>query len=117
MKPFNLEEYKQGKKVVTRSGLPVTQLVVFDAPNSRHNLYGVIGGHVCSFYTEGGFSENCNDQFDLFMAPEVNEGWINIYPSGENRYKLSWGIFNNEQEAIEKRCSDFIATVKITWEE
>ena len=121
MKEFNLTEYLKdpSKKVVTRdgrdvriictdmkSGYPLIALVT-DKEDNKESLL---------VYKENGryyFQDSIND---LFFAPIKREGWVNIYSEQEYRYPGE-NIFNTKEEAIKYKDINYIATIKIEWEE
>lgn len=119
MKPFNLEEAKAGKPVCTRIGLPV-RIVCFDAACG-------IGAPILAlvkqfgmneqpmlFHTDGKAAGDCSPTYDLFMKPEKQEGWINIYKGRECS-----PILDSERSArgAVMGNDDYITTLKIEWEE
>lgn len=117
MKPFNLEEAKAGKPVITRCRYKV-RLVCFDRKGTCP-LAGLIDVSEESeelyetFRLDGRFLHDGNDhRYDLFMAPIKKEGWINIYPN-----RCSSSMYNTEKEALEARGYYCVATIKIEWEE
>ena len=123
MKQFNLTEYLKNpsKKIVTRGGYPATIV----STTFHQENYPVVA-EVCfsnydkkqsySFTANGSFLNLAEDPRDLFFAPEKHEGWANIYGKF-----LACDIFSTKEEAEEyvKRVGtkDFVATVKIEWEE
>ena len=117
LKPFNLEEAKQGKPVCTRDGHPV-RLLCFDYKDRDYSIVGLISygeyESVATFTEEGKWSKDRTySSCDLFMAPVKHEGWINIYPNNCS----SCQIYPTEKDA--KSCANdaAIATTKIEWEE
>jgi hypothetical protein len=80
MKPFNLEEAKAGKKVVTRGGREVTQITSFNVTESKYRIVGVIDGKYLESWKEDGMSCDGEKNFsDLFMVTEKKTVWVNIY--------------------------------------
>lgn len=118
MKQFNLGEYLKNpsRKVVTRDGESVRIM--------RTDYYGEkpiakMGESEYSypFYENGRFlsfgeSSNC----DLFFAPEKHEGWINVYKAGNTPHSDTC-VWPTEEEAKKWANDDYVATVKIEWEE
>ena len=122
MKPFNLEEYLKNpnKKVITRDGRAVK--IHCTNYDSRQPIVAEIEGHDYSrsFTKDGGYYNDRNSPYDLFFAPEKHEGWINIYHNSEGaRYVMVCPIFESKEEAEKtgKRYIDYMATIKIEWEE
>ena len=118
MKQFSLEEYLKNpsKKVVTRDGKNVTiHCTNFDGFSP---VIAQTEGFCVSlaFHKDGKYFTIKDSDFDLFFAPEKHEGWANIYGKF-----LACDIFSTKEKAEEyvKRVGtkDFVATVKIEWEE
>ena len=67
-------------------------------------------------YTKNGryFIEETNN--DLFFAHTKKEGWVNIYSEQEYRHPGE-NIFKTKEEAIKYKDINYIATIKIEWEE
>ena len=129
MKQFNLEEYlaNPSRKVVTRDGKNV-RIVCTDL-NDRFNrpIIGVVDykeyENAYAYTEDGRWNQNYRnysaDSLDLFFAPEKKEGWINMY---KNKDGISWigpEYFATKEEAEKtgKRYIDYMATIKIEWEE
>jgi hypothetical protein len=115
MKPFNLEAALAGAKVITGSKKPVTDIAYFPSISGSHKVYTVIYGHIATFTVTGRISdENPNLLMDLFMAPVIKEGWINIYKDekpGECIYKTK------EDAILASGWTGPIDCVRIEWEE
>ena len=117
MKPFNLEEAKQGKPVCTRDGKPV-RILCFDYKDESYSIVGIISygeyESVNTFTEEGKWSsDRTYSNSDLFMAPVKHEGWINIYPDN----CTSSQIYPTEEKAKFCANDEAISTVKIEWED
>lgn len=82
MKPFDLKAALAGEPVVTRIGIPVSQLVVFDQVRNEQPIRGVLEG-VITGWDECGRYMLCkaSDSRDLFMAPKKRTVWVNLYGS------------------------------------
>ena len=118
MKQFSLEEFLKNpnRKVVTRDGRAV-----------KIHCINYIGEHPIIAQVEGyDYSTSfCKDGLsvigeetprDLFFAPEIHEGWVNVYQ--EDNLLRCGNIYDTKSEAEQhgsyvKR----LATVKIEWEE
>ena len=122
MKEFNLNEYLKNpsQKVVTRDGREV-RIICTDA---KHE-FPVIGLVLNKKYNNEdtyNFAENGRwtyineDVLDLFFAPIKQEGWVNLYKIGT---KFEFGnVYNTEEEALNKKSNqNYVATIKIEWEE
>lgn len=109
MKPFNLEEAKAGKKVVTRDGREYK----FGAHNPEakedHRLVGWIDNGLHTHYETGEFARLYGQSNnDLFMAEE--EVWANVYRrvrSGSEEYFIA------EWEDSEEKCKANAAFPKV----
>ena len=122
MKEFNLEEYLKNpsQKVVTRDGREV-RIICTDYKSD----YPIIGLVTIEENKELAYKFQKNGEYyftdeesslDLFFAPIKREGWINIYSEQEYRYPGE-NIFATKEEAIKYKDINYIATVKIEWEE
>ena len=123
MKAFSLEEYLKNpsRKIVTRDGHNV-RIICTDHDNISYPIVGAIKGYDFPFcFGEDGYvvGSKCNDANDLFFATEKHEGWVNIF-KGEGFYNTGDTFVYKSKEDAEKQgkdFSDYIATVKIDWEE
>ena len=124
MKRFSLDEYLKNpsKKVITRDGrnariiftdaknnYPIVALI--EMPNGREMLPR-------GYKKDGTYLIGEKLSCDLFFAPEKKEGWVNIYKYNS---KITTGslVFNTKERAelAKGNRSDYIATIKIEWEE
>ena len=123
MEQFNLEKYLENpsRKVVTRDGKSV-RIICTDRRDLNFPIVALIekdsGGEVIYAHTKDGICCNtCPTTYDLFFAPEKHEGWINIFNAGdENVGKI---IFKSKEKAEEigRFSPNYVATVRIEWEE
>jgi hypothetical protein len=121
MKPFNLEQAKQGKPVVTRDGKDV-RILTFDK-KGKHCIVSLVdvGGyedvHVSS--ASGEASPNFDSEYDLFMKSEKKEGWVNIYRGTIEDAHTAGAIYKTENNAFEngKDSVMYVTTIKVEWEE
>ena len=123
MKEFNLTEYLKNpsQKVVTRDGRAVriicTDMKSYDDDKIVTLVTKNDGEEVLLCYRKSGRDKYCHD-FDLFFAPVKKEGWINLYKDEGITYLP--GIIHDSEEDAKKAIKgdpDFIATIKIEWEE
>ena len=125
MKQFNLKSYiANPRKVITRDGRDARILCV-DAKGD----YPVVAlipeadskRDIPKIYTEDGYSYSGRMSFlDLFFAPEIHEGWANVFGGADgNSYVGDSRIFKSKEEAEKegKKWKDYISTVRIEWEE
>ena len=79
------------------------------------------GMEFISTWTQQGKSFfNSDTPNDLFFAPEKHEGWVNLYKwtNKDCAYYIG-SIYNSKAEAENKRdtSDNYVATIKIEWEE
>ena len=123
MKEFNLDEYLKNpsQKVVTRDGREVRIICTDMKSYDDYKIVTLVtkndGEEVLLCYRKSGRDRYCPD-FDLFFATVKKEGWINLYKDEGITY-LPGIIHDSEEDAKEaiKGDPDFIATIKIEWEE
>ena len=124
MKEFNLTEYlkNSSQKVITRDGREV-RIICTDAKGDEPIMALVYNNNrdeenVYTYNRDGSFYGDNYDCLDLFFAPIKKEGWINLFKDEDIVY-LTGIIHDSEEEAKEaiKGDPDFIATIKIEWEE
>ena len=126
MRFFNLDEYlqKPSLKVVTRDGRAV-RIICTDAKGDEPIIALVYNNireeeNVYTYNRDGYFYGDNDSCLDLFFAPTKKEGWLNLFKDKEINYPYIPGIIHDsEEEAKEaiKGDPDFIATIKIEWEE
>lgn len=120
MKEFNLTEYLKNpsQKVVTRDGREV-RIICTDRKEEQPIVALVTTNtkeDVRCFYKNGRWSNTNEWYLDLFFAPIKREGWINVYSEQEYRYPGE-NIFATKEDAIKYKDINYIATIKIEWEE
>ena len=120
MEQFNLDEYLKdpSRKVVTMNGNSV-RIICTD----RLGEFPIIGlvrtdniEKVTSYTNSGCVYREVPSECDLFFAPEIHEGWVNVYQ--EDNLLRCGNVYDTKSEAEQhgsyvKR----LATVKIEWEE
>lgn len=122
MKPFNLEEAKAGKPVVTRTGRPV-RILCWDA-KGRDPIVGLVELETTSYLIQCGKDgvftrEDIETDQDLFMKSEVKVGYIvlkysTLYKSG---VIATQSVFETIESAAEvANLYDDTTISKITWE-
>ena len=124
MKQFNLEEYLKNpnRKVITRDGHDV-RIICTDCKNYEYPTVALVtcddNEFVVNCTKEGKCHTPNKYKYDLFFASEKKEGWINIYKSKSMGAPIGGTIYDSEEEAETegKRGKNYIATVKIEWEE
>lgn len=97
LKPFDLQQAKEGKPVCTRDGHRV-RIVCFDRYDER-SIIGLIsydeGEFVHEYLANGKSYKNRDDDCDLMMLPEKKEGWVNIVRGSDGRPHMGRGIFQS----------------------
>lgn len=127
MKQFNLKSYiANPRKVITRDGRNVRILCV-DAKGDYPVVALIPDGEgeykrdSPEAYTEDGYNYSGQiSSLDLFFAPEIHEGWANVFGGADgNSYVGDSRIFKSKEDAEKegKKWKDYIATVRIEWEE
>lgn len=127
MKQFNLKSYiANPRKVITRDGRNVRILCV-DAKGDYPVVALIPDGEgeykrdSPEAYTEDGYNYSGRISYlDLFFAPEIHEGWANVFGGADgNSYVGDSRIFKSKEEAEKegKKWKDYISTVRIEWEE
>ena len=124
MKQFNLEEYLKNpsRKVVTRDNR-TARIVCTDAKVGYYPIIALIKEQyndkedIYTFTKNGLWKLSANNGLnDLFFAPEKHEGWVNVYKAGNTPHSDTC-IWPTEEEAKKWANDDYVATVKIEWEE
>lgn len=118
LKPFSLEAAKAGKPVCTRDGRKA-RIICFDLKNEEYPIVAAIGNdssETLLCYTLNGeiVKGNYKSDKDIMMLSEKKEGWVNVYKDG----LLGARVHNTKKEAFDNASpKDYVATVKIEWEE
>ena len=126
MKEFNLDEYLKNpsQKVITKDGREVRIICTDFLSEMNKPVIALIKEdenkeNAWNFTKNGKYHlpENKKNSKDLFFAPIKREGWVNIYKDEGIPY--FGNIHDSEENAKEaiKGDPDFIATIKIEWEE
>ena len=126
MRFFNLDEYlqKPSLKVVTRDGREV-RIICTDAKGDEPIIALVYNNireeeNVYTYNRDGYFYGDNDSCLDLFFAPVKKEGWVNLFKDKEINYPYIPGIIHDSEKDAKEAAqgeSDFIATIKIEWEE
>ena len=120
LKPFDIQKAREGKPVCTRDGRKA-RIICFDRDWDMHIVALVsdpLGESVHYYLSNGKVDFYKQNDEDLMMLPEKKEGWVNVYKKEQNRYVK--GIFPSREIAlnsISEKSREYIATIKITWEE
>ena len=108
---------------MTRNGRTVTRFLCTDLKNefpiaaAVESCKGAYPEELLTYRNNGSFyNEATIDGRDLFFAPEKHEGWVNVYKAGNTPHSDTC-IWPTEEEAKKWTNDDYVATVKIEWEE
>ena len=126
MKQFDLQEYLKNptRPIVTRDGR-AARVICTDRKDEQYPIMALIeirGGlkEFGYFYTANGvFLEGTKSARDLFFAPEKKIGWINLYKDRDDVVTDKFIIHSKEDARIQRGIykDNYIATIKIEWEE
>ena len=92
MKPFNLEEAKAGKPLVTRDGRDAKFIAyVAECDRAYCVLCHVDGDTFVGSYTDDGkrFADETKSCADLFMKTTRKTIYVDLYPNGEWIYHIN----------------------------
>ena len=127
LKPFDLEAAKAGKPVCTRDGRKA-RIICFDAKSDRGlHIIALVDSHDCKkelvypYNNRGicGLSYSLESGEDLMMLSEKCERWVNVFKMPNGSHNVGC-LYSTKEEAIshvDKGDDNYIATVKIEWEE
>ena len=122
MKEFNLDEFKKNpsQKVITRDGRSV-RIVCTDAKNEFPIITLITNDDkevLMDYNNNGKVSPDEMTDLDLFFEPIKKKGWVNLFKDEELPF-VNGDVYKSEKDAKEaaEGESDFIASVKIEWEE
>lgn len=124
MKPFNLEEAKVGKPVVTGCNKPV-RFLCFDRKHDKFPIVALVDMFNCgiehvSFYTEEGRLDNENsyqrNAQTLYMKTEKKTGWV-LIRKNTREVRCAGIIFHDICDAERLGDPATEVVVKIEWEE
>lgn len=122
LKPFDIQKAREGKPVCTREGIPA-RIICFDRKGYRkivalvHTDY--YEDEIITYTIEGHrYCKSINTIYDLMMAPERHEGWINIYKGGKLDADYIYPTKADAVENIFQPMKDkYIDTIRVEWEE
>ena len=124
MKEFNLTEYLKNpsQKVITKDGRAV-RIICTDAKGDEPIIALVYNKireeeNVYTYNRDGYFYGDNDSCLDLFFNTNKREGWVNLFKDEELPF-INGDIYESEKDAKEAAIGepDFIASVKIEWEE
>ena len=76
---FDSERAKAGDAVITKLGIELKQLTVFET-NDDSYIYAITDGALRSWSIDGRYYDNKDESsFDLYMKPKMMSGFINVY--------------------------------------
>lgn len=114
MKPFNLDEAKQGAEVITRDGRKV-KILTFSRRNNDYPIVALVDygkEDAVHMYTIDGYFNKDKEQsrFDLMM--ENTKVYMNVYREGST-YVLGSYTFSSKEKAIAYRGGNYVKTIEI----
>lgn len=120
MKEFDLQKALNGARVVTKEGKEVKNLThLKELTEDEFKVVGVVVGELYR-WTEDGISVFEDDAFDLYLATERCEGWVNVGRDskgdvvfGRTVYTTVTDAENSGRNSINK----YVCTTYISWEE
>lgn len=123
MRQFNLKEYLENpnKKIITRDGKSVRIICTDKRDRQGYNIIALIhekDDDICESFTIDGKYSTKKHYNDLFFAPEKHEGWVNLHKNSDNYLYVMSTVYGSKEDAnFSHHNSDYMATVKIEWEE
>lgn len=112
LKPFNIQEAREGKPVCTRDGRRA-RIICFDLKNEEYPIVAAIGNdssETLLCYTINGeiIKGNYKSEKDLMMLPEKRKGWINIH---------QYDVYKTKEEAEGKVFdkANYLTTIEIEY--
>lgn len=122
LKPFDYKHYVAGGKVVTRSGIKVSELHLFRSAGDLEPLIGVFENDniIRGFKESGKYGQSIDKhEFDLFMAPIKKQGWVNLFKEtrSDSDKVMASTVYDTKEQAMKSCFSTPIDTVMIEWEE
>ena len=119
MKPFNLQEAKDGKPILTREGQPVKFVAYEPEAVFDERVIGLyLDNKTIGVWTETGTVAEHEEITDLFMAPIKQEGWAAIYNVDGPLTGKQAKAYIYPTEEVAKECeAKANAYVKMEWEE
>lgn len=120
MKEFDLQKALAGSRVVTKEGKEVKNLTYLkELTEDEFKVVGVVVGELFR-WTEEGTSVFEDDAFDLYLATESCEGWVNVYRNGKGGVEFGNKIYKNSTDAEDNGQSSintYVCTTYISWED
>ena len=124
LKPFDIQKAREGKPVCTRDGRKA-RIICFDFRDVEEICCLIVAvdyGEAEKIYyydSCGKYRGGDSSKYDLMMLPEKKEGWINVYRNEKSEYWSEQIIFSTKKEATDfvNDHTQYVTTVKITWEE
>lgn len=122
--PFDVEKAKEGCPVVTRDGRPA-RIIYWDA-KGHYPIIALVDMKdvdvVLRFCLNGNHLIAGESDNDLFMAPVKHEGWVNVYKTDAPCFSAtlhSESVYLTKDDAMMAIIDgiNYIATVKLEWEE
>ena len=117
MKPFRLNEYKDGDELVTRNGLPA-RILCTDLKSRNYPLVAALSfgerEEIYSYTSTGMQSAAEDGDFDLFFKPKLVTVYCNVLPADD--VSTYFGSHYKTKGEVPV-CSGSRAIATVTWEE
>ena len=126
MEQFSLEKYiaNPSRKVVTRDGRNA-RIISTDMNSKNYPIVALVKisddptEDVWTYTKDGEFEVEQSTVHDLFFAPGTHEGWINVYRYSDGGHAYAGAVYDSKEDAEKRKIIDenYVATIKIEWEE
>lgn len=121
MKPFDLEKAKAGHPVVTRDGRRA-RIICLDRLHERYTIVALVqqldGTEDEKTYAADGRYCYGESSFDLFLAPDKKECWVNFNKTPDKPFGFGiGGKYATKEDADDMASPNRVACVHIEWEE
>lgn len=124
MRQFSLEEYLKNpnQKIVTRNGRDATIIYTNKRDIAGYSIVALVHednfDNCVTYLPDGACLPSRPSDNDLFFAPEKHEGWVNLHKNSDNYLYVMSTVYGSKEDAnFSHHNSDYMATVKIEWEE
>lgn len=79
-RPFNLEAAKRGEPIICRDHSAARFIAHVPEADATHAVVFIVNGKIRTAESTGWFfgRDSAPSEHDLFMAPVVNKGWVNV---------------------------------------
>lgn len=116
MKPFNIQEAKLGKAIVTRSGREALYVAHVPSANQRSQFIFSVEGTVFTCDEAGKCLIDEDDDIDLFMKDVEVKHWVNVFEHDVTKRWNTSSSFPSKSIAkknIASKDSTYLFTVRL----